>query len=124
MRMSNDQIMKELRNIKAVLTFSNSNIIENKLKSIIKTKPRKLIWIHRNENTTQTELAEIAGISQPSVSEFVKIANKARIIDITKKGQPYRVLDYIPPDWLELLEDKNQSVEKEKEEEKTLDEYR
>ena len=122
--MSNEQIIQELKNIKAILAFSNSKLIEDKLNTIIRTKARKLLWIHCDGKKTQTDLANLVDVSQPAVSVFVNLTQKAGLMDNSPSGCPYRVLDYIPSTWLELLEDKNLLNEEIKKEGNTLDEYR
>jgi hypothetical protein len=118
--MSTKEVIDELKKIRTILAFSNSKIIEKKLNQIIKTKKRKEIWIYSDGTRTQTEIADLVGISQPAVSTFVNDTELANIIDNSGKG-PARVIDYVPPSWVDLISRETENQVKEKE--GTLDEY-
>lgn len=121
--MTNDRILSELRNIKAILAFSNSNIIEKRLSEMIKTKARKLMWIYCDGTRTQTQIAELAGVSQQAVSYFLSEAKLAGIVDYSPGKEPFKVLDYVPPIWLDLVGGNITIDSGENEERRTLDEF-
>jgi hypothetical protein len=118
--MNNNKIFRELKSIKAILAFSNFKIIEEKLGEIIRTKPRRLIWIYCDGERTQTEIASLVGVTQQAVSLFVNEAEVVGIIDNSGKG-PLRVIDYIPPLWMDLIANKkNVTLGIENEEKKAI----
>ena len=122
--MSNEHILNELKGIKAILAFSNSKIIEQRLSEIIKTKPRRLMWIYCDGTRSQTEIAELVGVSQPAVSYFLTEAKLAGIVDYSQGKEPFKVLDYVPPAWLDLVGDKIITDDDANEERRTLDEFK
>ena len=113
-----------MRALRKTITFCNSALIEKKLSRIIKTPSRRKIWIYIDGNRHQPELAELSGVSQPAVSYFLNDAKLAGIIEYPKGKPPSRILDYVPAEWLDLVEDNiSIQVEEEKYERRTLNDF-
>lgn len=113
-----------MRALRKLTTFCNSILIEKELSKLITTPARKKIWIYIDGNRLQPELAELSGVSQPAVSYFLQEVKLAGIIEYPKGRPPYKILDYVPPKWLDLVGN-NISIQVEREEYKrrTLNDY-
>jgi len=120
----NEKIYNELIAIKSILAFQNTKVIEQNLSEIIKTKPRRLMWVYLDGNRNQKEIAKLVGVQQPAVSKFLNKVKLSGLIEYPQGKAPYRILDYIPPSWLELIGDKDIFDEGTKEERRTLDEFK
>lgn len=96
--------LRELRKISKILTLSNATILERELSKIANTNDRKKIWILIDGNRMAKDIAEKIGITARAVRYFLTAAVTAELIEYTEREPPRRILDYIPPSWIELIE--------------------
>jgi len=82
------------------------------------------MWIYIDGSRYQPELAELSGVSQQAVSYFLQEAKLVGIIEYPKGRPPYKILDYVPPKWLDLVGD-NISIQVHEEEyqRRTMNDY-
>ena len=97
-------ILRELKKISKVLTLTNAAIIEEELIKIINTDSRKKMWVLMDSHRMPGDLAKETGVTVMTVSNFLRAAAKAGVIEYTQREPPCRILDYVPPSWIELTE--------------------
>lgn len=101
--MSNEEI-RELRKISKILVLTNSSIIERELSKFASTNERKKIWVLIDGERMPKDLAAAAKVTPQAVSYFLTAGKAAQLIDYSPREPPRRVLDYVPPSWLDLVD--------------------
>lgn len=109
--MSQDQVLKELRRISKVLIIGNAAVIEKELSKIASSNERKKLWVYMDGKRMPKDLASLAGVTAMAVSFFLNAGVAASLIEYEKGKPPSRLLDYVPPDWLSLVEIPSQGEE-------------
>jgi len=106
--------LRELKKISKILILANAPIIEKELSKIANSDARKKMWVLIDGKRMPKDLAKEAGVTQMAVSYFLNAAAAADFIEYTQREPPRKMLDYIPPSWIDLVI-KEQQVSKEKE---------
>lgn len=101
--MSDEVVLKELKKISKILTVANSTAIENELTKIATSTGRKKMWTLIDGNRMPKEIADEAGVSAMAVSNFLNVGKASELIEYEKGKAPIRLLDYVPPSWIELF---------------------
>lgn len=101
--MSTEAMLKELKKISKILTLTNASLLEKELEKIVSTNDRKKMWVSIDGHRRQQEIATDAGVTQAAVSYFLSAALAAELIEYPKGEAPYRIIEYVPPAWIELL---------------------
>jgi hypothetical protein len=99
-----DEILRELKKISKILLLSNAPLIEKELERIASTIDRKKMWLLIDGIRTPKDIADQTGVSTRAVQYFLSAAQVAEFIGRSKTSVPYKLLDYVPPSWLELSE--------------------
>ncbi len=107
--MSQDDMLRELRKISKLLTLSNGPSIERELSKIASTKERKRVWIYLDGKRMQKEIADKAKVTPQAVGQFLSAGVALELIEYQKGKPPRRLLDYVPPEWLSLVEIPNEA---------------
>ena len=95
--------LAELRKISRILTLVNAKVVEDKLSEYATTDNRKKIWTLIDGKRMPNNIAQSIRISTRSVERFLKILETAELIENLRGKPPKRLLDYVPPSWLELV---------------------
>ena len=101
--MSNEDIINVLKNISKVLILSNSEKIKVELEKIATNDERKIIWVLINGKNDNKIISERARITERSVRRIIKLFEEAELVDNPRGKPARRLLNYVPPDWIELL---------------------
>lgn len=101
--MSNEDIINELKNISKLLTFAHSEKIKAELEKIATNDERKLIWVLIDGIKVNKIIAKKINITERSVRRNIKIFEEAGLVHNPRRKPASRLLNYIPPDWIELL---------------------
>jgi hypothetical protein len=114
--MSENPSLRELQKISKILLLVNATKIEQELSKIATTPERKAMWVLMNGKLMPKDIAAQAGSTTASVSRFLNAAIAAGLLEYNKGEPPRRILDYVPPEWVELLkleteEDSNSQVQ-------------
>lgn len=96
-------ILMELRKLTKVTVLANAKTIEAELSKVATTNERKKVWMLINGNRMPKEIADSSGISAAAVSYFLTAAEAAGLVEYNRGEPPKRLLDYVPPAWLDLL---------------------
>lgn len=102
-RTGDDLILSELKKISKILMLSNAPIIEIELSKIVISDSRKKIWVLINGKRMPKDLARETGVTQMAVSKFLSTSTTAELIEYTQREPPSKILDYVPPSWIELV---------------------
>lgn len=119
--------LRELRKISRILILANASVIEKELSEIATSNVRKKIWVLIDGKRMAKDIAKEIGITQMAVSYFLSAAVAAELIEYTPRKPPRRILDYVPPSWIELVklptveEEEKDEQEQIKPEQATLD---
>jgi len=112
--MEHEDILYELRTIKKIMILSNADLVEKEIGKIANTDVRKKLWILINGKRMPGELAALLKIDLSTVSRFLTAASQAELIEYEQRNPPKKILDYVPPAWLELLPPEGESIEEER----------
>jgi len=98
-----DPTLKELKAILKVLILANADFIEKELSKIATTNDRKKLWVLIDGKRMPRDIAKEAGVTPMAVSNFLNAGVVAELIEYVKGEPPRRILDYIPPAWINLV---------------------
>jgi len=101
--MSDDDTLKELQKITKLLTFAYSEKIEAELSKVANTDNRKMMWVLIDGMRGAPDIAKIVNVSGRAVRDFLNAAKSAGFIEYQRNNPPVKLIDYIPPAWIELL---------------------
>jgi len=95
--------LHELRKISKILTLANASIIEGELSKIAKTDSRKKMWVLIDGKRMPQDIAKMIGVTRRAVTYFLDDAAAAEFIKYNPYEPPRRLLDYVPPSWIDLV---------------------
>lgn len=95
--------LSELRKISKILILANVKTIETELSKYATTDDRKRVWILLDGQRMTKDIAKIIGIKRRAVGIFLKILENAELIENLRGKPPKKIIDYVPPAWLELI---------------------
>lgn len=99
--------LKELRKITKILTLAHAKALEKEISKYATTDERKKIWVLINGINMSKDMVRLIGkIKVRAVDTFLKELEKAGFIENPKRKPPRKLIDYVPPAWVELLEEK------------------
>jgi len=101
--MSTEAMLRELKKISKILTLASASSLEKELEKIASTNDRKKMWVLIDGKRRQREIAADAGVTQAAVSYFLSAAVAAELIEYPRGEPPRRIIDYVPPAWIELV---------------------
>lgn len=93
----------QLKKISKILILANAKAIESELSKYATTDERKKIWVLIDGQTMSKDIAQSIGITKRGVDKFLKTLEIAELIENPRGEAPKRLLDYVPPSWLELV---------------------
>jgi DNA-binding MarR family transcriptional regulator len=99
--MSGELVLRELQKISKLLILANASAIEKELSSLASTDERKKMWILMDGKKMPKDIAEQVGVTPMAVSYFISSAVAAGLVEYSQGTPPRRVLDYVPPAWIE-----------------------
>ena len=103
--MTNDEeILKELKKISKIMTLVNGNALETELAKYATTSERKIIWALIDGKNLTEDIARIINKTKSAVDIFLKILERAELVEERKYGvPPVRMLDHVPSEWIQLI---------------------
>lgn len=112
-----DETLKELKKISKILTMAHGEQLEKELAKIATTDDRKRIWVLINGELTPEGISKQTHITIGAVKNYLTVLKKAEFIENPYGKPPKKLIDYVPPKWVELLK-----LPEEKTKEKTAEE--
>lgn len=101
--MTNDETLKELKKISKILTMAHGEQLEKELDKIATSDDRKRIWVLINGELTPEEISKQTRITIGTVKNYLTALKKTELIENPYGKPPRRLVDYVPPEWIELL---------------------
>lgn len=101
--MSTEATLRELRKISRILILANAASVEKELSKICTTNERKRMWVLMDGKRMPKDLAKETGVTVMAVSNFLTTGVAAELIEYNRGEPPRRILDYVPPSWIELV---------------------
>jgi len=98
-----DETLRELRRISKVLILANASIIEDELSKIATSDARKKMWVLIDGERMAKDIANEIGVTKMAVSHFLTAAKASEMIEYVPREPPRKILDYVPPSWIELM---------------------
>lgn len=95
--------LRELKKISKILTLANASTIEGELSKIAKTDSRKKMWVLIDGKRMPPDIAKMIGVTSRAVTYFLDDAAAAEFIQYSPYEPPRRILDYVPPSWIDLV---------------------
>ena len=95
--------MSELRKISKILILANAKAIETELSKYATSDERKKIWVLINGERMSKDIAQLVGVTVRSVDMYLNTLEKAELIVNPWGKPPQKIIDYVPPTWLELV---------------------
>ena len=97
-------ILKELRKISKLLTLIHGDAIERELEKIANTEKRKVMWVLIDGHRMSRDIARIVKVTEDAVNKFLRKMARAGFVENPRGKPPKRIIDYVPPSWVELVE--------------------
>jgi len=110
----NDELF-ELRKISKILILANAEKIERELLKYATTDDRKKVWILIDGQRMTNDIAKMIGVKRRAVDTFLKFLENAELVENPRGKPPKKIINYVPPTWLELIK---VEIPEEKEEQK------
>jgi predicted transcriptional regulator len=107
-----EAILQELKKISKILVLVNAPTIENELSKIANTDARKKMWVLIDGKRMPQDIANMVGVSGRAVLYFLEDMAAAGFIKYSPREPPQRILDYVPPSWIDLITKERESEEK------------
>jgi len=101
--MSTEAMLRELKRISKILSLASASSLERELEKIASTNDRKKMWVLIDGKRRQKEIAADAGVTQAAVSYFLSAAVATELVEYPQGEPPRRIVDYVPPAWIELV---------------------
>ncbi len=101
--MSAESTLRELRKISRILILANATFVEKELSKIATTNDRKKMWVLMDGKRMPGDIAKETGVTAMAVSIFLNAGVAAELVEYQRGEPPRRILDYVPPGWIELV---------------------
>jgi hypothetical protein len=98
-----DKTLRELKKISKILILANANIIEKELSKLANSDTRKKMWVLIDGKRMPADIAKEAGVTAMAVSYFLNAGVATELVEYRRGEPPWRALDYVPPEWIELV---------------------
>jgi|GEM_PF-1627655 hypothetical protein len=106
-----DATLRELKVISKILLLSNSQAVKKEIEKICGSDARKKMWVLTDGVRMPAAIATDAKVTTMAVSTFLNAGEAAGLIKYKRGEPPRRILDYVPPEWIELLQGSESTLE-------------
>jgi hypothetical protein len=97
--------LKELKKITRILTTINAEALEKVIAKYASTDERKKIWVLIDGTKLPRDMVAIIGnIKKRAIELFLDELERGQLITNPNRKPAEKLVDYVPPDWVELLE--------------------
>ena len=99
--------LKELQKITKILTLAHAEALEKEISKYATTDVRKKIWVLINGTNMPKDMVRLIGkVKVRAIETFLDELEEAQFIENPKRKPPRKLIDYVPPAWIELLEER------------------
>jgi hypothetical protein len=103
--------LRELRTISKILLLSNSQAVKKEIEKICTSDGRKKMWVLINGSRMPAAIATDAKVTPAAVSYFLTAGVETGLIEYNRGEPPRRLLEYVPPEWIESIQGKELAQE-------------
>jgi hypothetical protein len=96
--------LAELKKISKILLLANASVIESELGKIATSDDRKRMWVLIDGVRMPKDIATQLNVTDRAVRYFLDGLAAGGFIENVKGEPPKKILDYVPPSWIELLQ--------------------
>jgi DNA-binding MarR family transcriptional regulator len=96
--------LAELRKISKILLLAHASVIESELSKIATSEDRKRMWVLIDGIRRPKDIANQLKITERAVRYFLDGLAAAGFIENQRGEPPKRILDYVPPSWIGLVQ--------------------
>lgn len=96
-------VLNELKKISKILLLAHSAQLDAALGKIADNGARKKMWVLIDGKRMPKDIAKEVGVSLMTVSRFLDSVSAADLVFYVAKSPPHKLLDYVPPAWLNLV---------------------
>jgi hypothetical protein len=96
--------LAELRKISKILLLVNAPVIESELGKIATSEDRKRMWVLIDGVRMPKDIATWLKVTERAVRYFLDGLTAAGFIENVRGEPPKKILDYVPPSWIELVQ--------------------
>ena len=98
----------ELKKISKILLLAHASVVEAELGKIATSDGRKKMWVLIDGIRMPKDIAGLLKITERAVRYFLDSLLTAGFIENPRGQPPKRILDYVPPSWIELIASKEE----------------
>jgi hypothetical protein len=96
--------LAELRKISKILLLTNASVIESELGKIATSDDRKRMWVLVDGVRMPKDIANKLQVTERAVRYFLDAMTTGGFVENVRGEPPKRILDYVPPSWIELAQ--------------------
>lgn len=93
----------ELKKISKILALINAEKLESELSKYANTTERKKVWVSIDGKNMPNAIAQMAGLTIRATEVFLNHLKCAELIENPRGKPPKRLLNIVPPTWIELV---------------------
>ena len=98
-----NETLEELKKISKILLLVYSKVVEGELSKLANSDERKIAWVLIDGKRKVPEIIAKGKLSTATTSRFLNACMTAGLAEYQKGKAPRRLLDYVPPSWLDLI---------------------
>ena len=99
-----DENLAELKKISKILLLANASVIESELGKIATSEDRKRTWVLIDGVRMPKDIANQLKVTDRAVRYFLDGLTAGGFIENIRNEPPRKILDYVPPSWIELVQ--------------------
>ena len=103
--------LTELRKISKILLLANASVIESELGKIATSDDRKRMWVLIDGVRMLKDIANKLRVTERAVRYFLDAMAAGGFVENLRGEPPKRILDYVPPSWIELAQAEEKEAE-------------
>ena len=107
-----DAILDELKKIAKILSLAHAATVEKEIEKLASSEARKRIWVLIDGTRMPKDIAKEVSVTEQAVYYFLNALAAAGLAENPRGKPPRRVLEYVPPSWIEIAQQSNK-VERE-----------
>ena len=108
---SPDASLRELKVISKILLLTNAQAVKKEIEKICGSEARKKMWVLTDGTRMPKVIGDEAKVTAAAVSYFLNAGVAAGLIQYERGEPPRRLLEYVPPEWIQLTQGSEQTLE-------------
>lgn len=97
------QINDNILALKKLKELEMREVVTREIERIASTAVRRKIWILSDGTKSTNEISKNVNVSRRAVQYFVQECVNSGLLGVDKRGYPVRRIEWIPPEWTEIV---------------------